>query len=73
MAGNNAETIERLTRRCVLALTDARGKAAVHDWAGFKLPQPLDYAHLVSTQKGDDGRTFAWLDYLFTRTAIERV
>ncbi len=53
--GNDAEAIEKLTRWCVLALTDDQGKAAVRGWVSFKLPQPLDYAHLVSTQSNARG------------------
>ncbi len=44
-----AHQLEQLTRWCILALTTPEGQAAVQNWVSFKLPQPLDYRHLVST------------------------
>ncbi|MCL5669124.1 MAG: pyridine nucleotide-disulfide oxidoreductase, partial [Gammaproteobacteria bacterium] len=55
LAADNVEAIEKLTRWCVLAFTDAKGRAAVRGWASFKLPQTLDYAHLTPAQSGAAG------------------
>ncbi|WP_124951342.1 FAD-dependent oxidoreductase [Sulfuriferula thiophila] len=46
----NAASIEKLTQWCILALTDAQGRAAVMNWTSFKLPQGVDYQHLVNFQ-----------------------
>ncbi len=43
----NAEGIEKLTRWCMRALSTPEGKRAVHGWVSFRLPQGLDYRHLV--------------------------
>jgi len=50
--------IERLTAWCVAVMTDPRGQAQVQDWVSFRLPQRLDYQHLVPrepVEKNHDG------------------
>ncbi len=47
----NAEAIEKLTRWCIRAINDKDGRATVSGWMSFKFPQPLDYPHLVRTQR----------------------
>jgi NADPH-dependent glutamate synthase beta subunit-like oxidoreductase/NAD(P)H-flavin reductase len=42
-----AEAIEKLTRWCIRALSTAEGKAAVHGWVSFKLPEGTDHHNLV--------------------------
>jgi NADPH-dependent glutamate synthase beta subunit-like oxidoreductase/NAD(P)H-flavin reductase len=46
----NVTAIEQLTRWCILGLSDAAGRAAVRGWSSFKLPQGLDFQHLVPYQ-----------------------
>jgi NADPH-dependent glutamate synthase beta subunit-like oxidoreductase/NAD(P)H-flavin reductase len=41
------EEIEKLTRWCIRALTTQEGQAVVHDWASFRLPQPINHTNLV--------------------------
>jgi len=43
----NAETVEKLTRWCIRALTTDDGKRAVRGWVSFKLPEGVDHANLV--------------------------
>jgi NADPH-dependent glutamate synthase beta subunit-like oxidoreductase/NAD(P)H-flavin reductase len=43
----NSAAIEQLTRWCILGLSNAEGQAAVRGWTSFKLPQGLDFQHLV--------------------------
>ncbi|MHB8621843.1 MAG: FAD-dependent oxidoreductase [Sulfuricaulis sp.] len=43
----NADPVEKLTRWCLRALTVAEGKAAVKGWVSFRLPEGIDYQHLV--------------------------
>jgi len=50
-----AESIEKLTRWCIRALTTPEGKTAVQGWASFRLPEGTDYQHLVPiVEVGDD-------------------
>ena len=44
---NYTEAIEQLTNWCVAALTTLIGQAWVRDWVSFRLPQPINHAHLV--------------------------
>ena len=46
----NADAIEQLTQWCILALAEPDGRAAVKNWTSFKLPQGVDYQHLVRYQ-----------------------
>jgi NADPH-dependent glutamate synthase beta subunit-like oxidoreductase/NAD(P)H-flavin reductase len=39
--------IEKLTQWCAHALVTPEAKALVKDWTSFRLPERLDYAHLV--------------------------
>jgi len=43
----NQDAIEMLTRWCIQALKTAQGQARVRGWVSFRLPQGIDYAHLV--------------------------
>jgi len=42
-----ADAVEKLTRWCIRAMTSDEGKAAVHGWVSFKLPEGVDPANLV--------------------------
>ncbi|MHB8455237.1 MAG: FAD-dependent oxidoreductase [Acidiferrobacterales bacterium] len=44
---SNQNEIELLTRWCIQALKTAQGQTQVRDWVSFRLPQGIDYAHLV--------------------------
>ncbi len=44
---NSAGAIERLTRWCVLALSEPAAQAAVRGWASFRLPRPIAHEALV--------------------------
>jgi NADPH-dependent glutamate synthase beta subunit-like oxidoreductase/NAD(P)H-flavin reductase len=43
----NAADIERLTRWCIRALSTPEGRAAVHGWTAFRLPEGVDHQRLV--------------------------
>jgi len=43
----HADAIEQLTRWCIRALTTEEGRAAVHGWVSFRLPEGIDHASLV--------------------------
>ncbi|WP_374693390.1 FAD-dependent oxidoreductase [Acidithiobacillus sp. AMEEHan] len=45
-----AESIERLTQWCALALSDPLAKLAVQGWSSFRLPERMDHEHLVPLQ-----------------------
>jgi NADPH-dependent glutamate synthase beta subunit-like oxidoreductase/NAD(P)H-flavin reductase len=55
----NADAVEKLTRWCIRALTTDEGKAAVHGWVSFKLPEGIDPANLVPIR-------------IFTKDGVER-
>ncbi|MFW6380398.1 MAG: FAD-dependent oxidoreductase, partial [Halorhodospira sp.] len=53
--------IEQLTRWCAAALNTPEGRAAVRDWAAFRLPARVDHAHLVAlAPEGDDPAAVRW-------------
>ena len=43
----NVDAVEKLTRWCVCALTTPEGRRVIHDWSGFRLPQPREHHKLV--------------------------
>ena len=43
----HADSIEKLTRWCIRALTVPEGRQAVRGWVSFKLPDGVDFANLV--------------------------
>ena len=47
--------IEKLIAWCVSAMSTASGQAFTQTWSSFKLPEKLDFAHLVKTEQADDG------------------
>lgn len=49
-----ANEIEKLTDWCVRALTSPDGKKTVKNWVSFKLPERLDYDHLIKCEKKSD-------------------
>lgn len=51
------EQMEKLTQWCVQALASPEGKATVKDWTSFRLPERLDYEHLVPTQPVPEDKT----------------
>ncbi|HQU15192.1 MAG TPA: pyridine nucleotide-disulfide oxidoreductase [Gammaproteobacteria bacterium] len=46
----NADTLDRLTRWCALALNAPEARARVTGWVAFRLPQPVDPGQLVTLQ-----------------------
>ena len=44
---------EQLTRWCAAALHTPEGRAAVRDWAAFRLPARVDHARLVNLEPAD--------------------
>jgi NADPH-dependent glutamate synthase beta subunit-like oxidoreductase/NAD(P)H-flavin reductase len=49
----NTDAIAKLTHWCVLALNDPLGQREARGWISFKLPERIDYAHLVPLNRVD--------------------
>ncbi len=47
----NDDKIDRLTAWCYLGRNDLTGQVTVKTWNSFKIPQPVDPAHLVSLER----------------------
>lgn len=51
---NNQVEIEQLVAWCVQALSEPQGKEFTKHWVSFRLPNKVDYSHLVPVQKVPD-------------------
>jgi len=47
----HADDIEKLTDWCVRAITSKEGQLHVKNWVSFKIPERIDYTHLVQCEK----------------------